>query len=83
MPDKEDNTCLLVAKKSAREDGHGVQEVEKGEKKGLEDRERWEGPFQKNIAKATHFYSPFETALPGLHSLLQLGRGTKKRNEAC
>lgn len=55
MPDKEDNTCSLVAKKRAREDGHGVQEVEKGEKKGLEDRERWEGPLSEKHSKSNSF----------------------------
>lgn len=51
-PDKEDNTRSLVAKKNCERRCNGMQEVEKGEKKGLEDRERWEGaPFSKTEQK--------------------------------
>lgn len=84
MPDKGDNTRSLVAKKAGNEDGNGVWEVGKGEKKGLEDRQRWEGaPFWEDRAKSTHFYSPLESVLPGLNSFLQFGRGIKERNKAC
>lgn len=62
----------------------GVREVGKGEKKGLEGRQRWEGaPFREDRAKSTHFYSPFESVLPGLNSFLQFGGGIKEQNEAC
>lgn len=60
VPDKEDNTCSLVAKKSYK--GRWQWECrrwKKGEKKGLEDRERWEGPLSEKQCKSNSFLYPF------------------------